>query len=503
MNDMDLGIEILELKVKGNEIRWSVSYSQSAQSNSAATLESGDEELKLTLLTRNTIKFLVDQLQLLAEMNRISQPHDLPHEEDITSALDNLIRILGEHLYRVLFKGRIQEHLNLALKESNLLRVELELEEAPELENWPWEFLYRPWDETTGSGEFIARSTQLVLSRRLYPAKPITARTPVKVLLVVSEPESVALSKVQCDKVLDAIRELKKEHVVDLSELIEKVVHSAEYEPTVTRKNFREHVKELQPNIIHFIGHGHRTREGGWVAFVKEGGEPDWVSDEQFAGLAAESKDLKLVFLQACESALSDPSSGSLSMAMQLAHRHIPAVVAMQYKIESEIANTFACGFYRALAKGLSVDLAVKAGRAAIDEELPGEPQRHAFGLPVVYLSSYESLFVQEKAHDIRPSDLFRGLPIQFPCPNPKCGALIALKSKVCTECGLHLYCSFCKIKFNNSLGNFCDECGEHLKCENCNKRYRDEKNSPFCRECRNRSSAGVEDASLMASTER
>ncbi len=471
-------VEVLELETNEDDIKWNFSQG-TALSNQITRLANGHEDLELSFLTRETIDFLVSQLQLLANISRTG--HDDMQKEEISSMLDRLIKILGMHLYKVLFKGRIQDKLEAALNRGDLdlLRVELELEQNRKLASWPWEYLYRPLDEANGDGEFLARSTQLVLNRRLYVDRPIGTPQPVKVLLVVSRPQTEDLGEVQCEPVLSEIRKLQKKNVVELHDLVEMVEFSGTYQPTVTRQKFGRAIIEFSPHIIHFIGHGRWTHEGGQVAFVKGGGEPDWVNDEEVANQVARCKDLKLVFLQACESARVAPPYG-MSMAMRLAHRNIPAVVAMQDEVENETASTFACSFYEALARGLSVDQAVKEGREAVNNL---GYLHHAFGVPVLYLSSYESLIIQEKTPDPQASDLLRDPSSRFSCP--QCNTVVAGASKVCSECGLHFYCRFCNARLDNPQGKFCNDCGERIRCERCGKNYRDNAENPLCQMCK------------------
>ena len=122
----------------------------------------------------------------------------------------------------------------------------------------------------------------------------------------------------------------------------------------------------------------------------EDGAVVDWV--DNFASLACGSDALKLVFLQACESALADPHTPISAVAHDCADKGVPAVVAMQAKIENRAANEFACKFYETLAEEKPVDYAVKEGREALSELLKRREQSLAFGVPVLYLRSYGNL---------------------------------------------------------------------------------------------------------------
>jgi hypothetical protein len=458
MNNVDSGIKSLSLRVKKEAITWSV-FKAGMQGDTRQELSSGEERFDLSPLNRDTINFLIEQQRLLADVKYISQVR-----WDVDAASRKNIRLLGGHLYRVLFIGPIHTKLVEILNEVDLklLRIELEFEDE-ELASWPWEYAYRPMDTMSGSGAFLAETAQLVLNRVLPISKlPLAVKANTyrpRILLVVSMHRD--FPQIGYLTVLEALRELNIMQVVELTTLIEEFELSPEYQPRVTRKDFRATLRKFSPHIIHFIGYGRFTFEGGHIAMAGGEGQVDWVRDGEFAKMAATAQDLKCIFLQICEGALLDPYSTVSSMALQLAHRNIPAVVAMQYKIESEIANTFACGFYQALANGLPVDLAVKAGREAINDEFPDELQYHAFGLPVLYLRSYESIIVQEKAPSkVAIPRLLENVNTYTECPRCQTPAP---PTRFCSHCGLRFVCQYCDTRLENPLGMFCDACGKPI----------------------------------------
>ena len=72
----------------------------------------------------------------------------------------------------------------------------------------------------------------------------------------------------------------------------------------VTRDHLRKVLDdEPKPVIVHFLGHGRVCHGHGELLFATESGTQDWVDDQTFTDILGKSKVLKLVFLQACESA--------------------------------------------------------------------------------------------------------------------------------------------------------------------------------------------------------
>ena len=164
----------------------------------------------------------------------------------------------------------------------------------------------------------------------------------------------------------------------------------ADYEWQVLRVNLRKTVDDFRPQIVHLIGHGKFVDGKAKIDLVLRGGNADPVDAETFAGLISHN-DLKLVFLQACETALVDPFMAASGIARSLANKTIPAIIAISDQIEKQIASEFACAFYESLATTGSIDGAVSKGRNAIGT-LSNASQQVAFGVPVLYLDSQSGM---------------------------------------------------------------------------------------------------------------
>jgi hypothetical protein len=452
-------IKILKLKVRGKDIEYTVcdGYLDGKEMPTG-----GDyEPLKPDKLQEATINLLSQLLQQMAKRVRQSQPQD---EEFNT--FNDLIEVLGGQLYTVLFKGKVHNELDQLRKmkqDVDLLRIELEFVEGGLFASWPWEYLWCPVDET-----FLALETQLVLNRKLS-LRPgnwttLSTRQPIDVLVVASNPHFPEhLRGVHGDVVIEALEDLKKTGTIKIGKLHQLIEPQFElrpdYTPTVTFEQFGNMVQEHKPHIIHFIGHGQRNPHGGGqIALVKEGGNVDWVDDDEFAKMAEGGlPNLKLVFLQVCESALPDPYMGISGVAQRLAQRGIPAVVAMQYKIDKEEADNFAMEFYRSLASGSPVDMAVKEGRDALYKQ---GRHHHAFGLPVLYLRSYESMILPETLPPPRPGVLATPTVCCPRCNKP----LLQENQKGCPYCGMRFVCINCGETLLDPLGNFCTQCFTEIK---------------------------------------
>jgi tetratricopeptide (TPR) repeat protein len=111
---------------------------------------------------------------------------------------------------------------------------------------------------------------------------------------------------------------------------------------------------EIEPQIVHFCGHG-EGEEG--LIFEDEVGQPRFVDGEALAELFSLFSDqLKCVVLNACYS----------EVQVTAISQHIPYVIGMSQKIGDKAAIEFAVGFYDALGAGRDIEFAFKLGCSAI-----------------------------------------------------------------------------------------------------------------------------------------
>jgi len=392
-------------------------------------------------LRREALDLLLDLQHLLADAALLNTTGkaDNPDQDDkrLDNAQENLAKILGQLLYEELFKADLQDSLLGSIDQlgpDELLRVELQFEgrSAAQWSSWPWEYLYIPSkppnDPKRGHrrylGKFLADSAQLVLNRKPALDSMNLAMQKPKVLLVISRPWDC--NPVECESVVKALQALqaRQDPLIELVEMIEPVKPDflpEHPDPKVTRDKFKQKIIDVNPNVIHFIGHGRSKAGKGSLGFINDGGNADWVDEKDFTDLAIGGvhDSLKLVFLQACQSATPDPHTPMSGVAQNLARRAVPAVVAMQAKVENSIANQFACAFYKTLAESKTIDRAVLAGRIAIKNEIASRVA--AFGVPVLYYCGYGNLITLPEKR----------------CP--KCNNAIADKGNFYSWCGVSL----------------------------------------------------------------
>ncbi|HZF08840.1 MAG TPA: CHAT domain-containing protein [Thermoanaerobaculia bacterium] len=295
---------------------------------------------------------------------RPPEPHDTP-SADPQAVGEELFRSLFTEPALALFQGSLQrlEGAEGAEPEGKVergLRLVLHLDPAgPDfafLAGLPWELLY--WPENR---QFLGLSRRTAIVRYLNLPRatpPQRIETALRILAVGAFPAGLP--------VLDLTAERQK---------IEKSWAKlpgveVEFLDSATAGDLRVKLGERLFHVLHFMGHGAFSERGeGGLAFVGENGGLNLVPGQALADLLRDSTTLRLVVLNACNTARSarrgglDPFAG---VAAALALAGPLAIVAMQFPISDAAAIAFSRAFYAHLAAGDPVEAATVEGRQAI-----------------------------------------------------------------------------------------------------------------------------------------
>jgi len=178
----------------------------------------------------------------------------------------------------------------------------------------------------------------------------------VTVLFITAEPEGVEHLRVDKE-----VREIQLK--VRSSELRDSIAF--EYRPAARVTDLIQHLNEVEPDIVHFSGHG---ADAG-LAFQDENDDLRLLTnDELDALLKACPSLLKLAVFNSCDSA----------EQARVASGRVPAAVGMAQSIEDEAARVFAGQLYNALGFGRSLGLAFEQAKLQVQltlGELSGQPE--------------------------------------------------------------------------------------------------------------------------------
>jgi tetratricopeptide (TPR) repeat protein len=119
---------------------------------------------------------------------------------------------------------------------------------------------------------------------------------------------------------------------------------------------------EHRPHVVHLSGHG-VVREGtGYFAFEDERGRTDSQPVAEIASRVFLGRGVRCVVLNACQSA----QAAAAGLAQKLVEAGVPLVLGWAASVADDRATQFATAFYRILAPGESVPVAVALARQEI-----------------------------------------------------------------------------------------------------------------------------------------
>jgi hypothetical protein len=301
---------------------------------------------------------------------------------------------IGERLFTSLFPGEIlrlyERSLDLLEADPEAgLRLELMLDPRdPSLaafQELPWELLHQP-----DNPESPALSRRRPIVRYLAVPRPIYAAprpTVLRIVAVAANPRHTGLAP------LNLARELRN---------LRKSMGSASGLDIVTPRSptlaaLRQTLLAQECHVLHFMGHGGSMEgeEERVLFFETEDGNADPVSGTDLINKLADFPRLRLVVLNACESAAGgagfDPFAG---VASSLVLGGLPAVVAMQLPVSDQAAIVFSQAFYQQLATGDPVDAAVAEGRQAVHS---ADRESFEWATPVLFMRTPNGELYPEK----------------------------------------------------------------------------------------------------------
>lgn len=341
-----------------------------------------------------------------------------PHEEN--RAAQNL----GERLFDRLFSAEtrvafVGSRAAVATKERSL-RLRLTADAAdPTLQSihsLPWELLYSretrnflALDLTTP----IVRSLGIPLVLDLDPIEG-----PVKVAVIVSSPRD--LPRLDHREEVKVLQDLQ----INLGTLVELTIIE-----DGSLDSLREHLRRNTVHILHFIGHGGFDHDLGssYLAFVGRNERSVRVPADLLGHHLLLHGRPRLTVLNACNGAtISDDESHSPfdSTAAALSLASLPAVIAMQWQIQSLAAVRFSRSFYHALTNGDSIECAITEARLAMTRMRGLMGSILDWSAPALYLHAPDGWLFERADEESTSKDESLEQPEQSAEEEPKQGSM-------------------------------------------------------------------------------
>lgn len=197
---------------------------------------------------------------------------------------------------------------------------------------------------------------------------------PVKILFLAADPSDESRLRL-----FQELRDIKTRLQIAKSEK-----YQLEQQESVRVGDISQGIFDIQPQIIHFSGHGKSTGE---LCFENEIGKVQPVKPDALAAMFKLFKQqVNCVVLNACYSEI---------QALAIA-QHIPFVIGMNDAIGDKAAIAFAVGFYKALVANRSIEDAYQFGCVEIQLYSLAEHLK-----PVLYIKEhYKSEVGRKKKSD-------------------------------------------------------------------------------------------------------
>ncbi len=280
------------------------------------------------------------------------------------------IQEFGSWLFRLVFRDEVLEKYRecraFATAREAKLRLCIVLL-VPSLFEIPWEYLH------DGDG-FLLRQGHSVL-RVIDELEPKDAPfAPIqRVLVAIANPDDPSGEFTRFDD--ESHRDELLARLKAIGGLTPVLVTKA------TKDELRENLRSGKFDAVHFSGHGTWSESsGGQLVMEDENRRPDRLDADILAQWIRESGSVRFVYLNSCSTSKTSTGRPFAGVAQRLMRDggQIAGVIAMQTLVPQGAAMRMAKGFYEALRRGASPELAIVQCRSEAED-------LHSWGIPVIY----------------------------------------------------------------------------------------------------------------------
>ena len=181
-----------------------------------------------------------------------------------------------------------------------------------------------------------------------------------------------------------------------------------EFSPNGSLETLEEKLREFQPHLLHFVGHGVfvDSQDRGLLLMETSDGHKRQVWNAEFVeSLLKMDANYGVSSCRPASRPWRARTEGFTDLAPCLLEAGIPVVAAMQHSVLNISAMNFGSAFYKGIADGKFVEEAFTEARQAMQT---GSPNGVDFATPVLYLSDPDCLKVDlpDREVDETPLDL-------------------------------------------------------------------------------------------------
>jgi hypothetical protein len=264
-------------------------------------------------------------------------------------------RAAGNRLFRAVLRLDILARLEAAQAEARAagttLCLRLDLEEAAELEDIPWELL---------AGADSSIGLDLIRGVTSVPLPGPSPSRPLRVVAVFSSPAD--LPRFEVDREWEALQRA-------LQGLIKSGAVCLDLLPEASVAGLQRTLAEQPLQILHFVGYGRSNPRAGYGSLLLEGddGRSHSMNAKYLSGLLGQASAVRLVVLEA--GGANGEANPFAQVARTLVRGGLDGALAMRRRLSGEGAVAFQQHLYSALAGGLPIVRSIAAARQALAQE--------------------------------------------------------------------------------------------------------------------------------------
>lgn len=291
-----------------------------------------------------------------SELTPANQPASADWE--YSSPLEQMEKV-GDALVKRAFSEDARSLLRSCFDMANLnksyVRIRLELNGVPELQKYPWDFMYLRREGFL----CVNRNAALVqYCKSNRPMQELLSIEPLRVLVMTSLTEGSVPIDIESEwqRIESGLKPMIESKRVEIERL-----HSASLQDLVNKLNRKDF------HVVHFVGHGDvdTDKQESFLYMHGPDGSTTRVSALEI-GRALFDSTVRIVFLNTCKGAGHSAGIVSSGIAQTLVGEGISAVIAMNDSIYDQSAQILAQEFYTHLSSGDPVDVALTKARKSI-----------------------------------------------------------------------------------------------------------------------------------------
>ena len=288
---------------------------------------------------------------------------------------------IGALLYSRLFHGDVRELW---------LRARAELEnsatgvcirlmvEPPAVAALPWEAMFDPDRASALAGSLHTPFVRVeTLLRHVGQMRALTTTLPLRLLIATPEdPTQQIDGEAETQRLTQALGPLQGA-VLDIATLRGRF----------SVVDLRQAMARTRPDIVHLVTHG---QSDGVVLWRHD--EPMLTPGMALRTAFEGADSVKLIVLNACSTAQGSLNRSLASVGAQLLQSGAPAVIAMQFDIEEEVAADFAQYFYQELFGGQCPGVVHRAVSFARSNLYALNPDSIGYTTPILWLNAADGV---------------------------------------------------------------------------------------------------------------